>query len=161
MATLPSVGHTLARKRSANFRPSMLFHGVDIVETARISRAVSRWGDRFLRRVWTPGELRDANSRIPSLAARFAAKEAAAKALGVGLRGFGAIAQAAPDAIGLQEIEVIRLPNGRPELQLHGRAARRAAELGWHSVALSLSHTADMALASVVALSHSSAPSLY
>lgn len=130
----------------------MVYHGVDLVEVDRIAQAVTRWGHRFLERVFTSGELRDAGGRIASLAARFAAKEAAAKALGAGLRGLGAPSGATPVPVGWHEIEVVRLPTGQPSLQLHGRAGERAAALGWHSISISLSHTRANAMASVVAL---------
>ncbi len=129
----------------------MLYHGIDTVEINRIALAVARWGDRFLRRVWTDGELADANGRLPSLAARYAAKEATAKALGCGLRGLGAGAARTPPAVGWREIEVVRATSGQPLLRLHGQAAAHAAALGWESMALSLTHTAGLAMASVVA----------
>jgi holo-[acyl-carrier protein] synthase len=128
-----------------------LHHGVDIVDLDRIEQAITRWGTRFLQRVWTPRELSDASGRIPSLAARFAAKEATAKALGGGLRGFGAERTSGTLAVGWHEIEVVRAPSGQPSLRLHGRAAARAAELGWQETALSLSHARHVAIASVVA----------
>lgn len=131
-----------------------LFHGVDIVDIDRIEQAVSRWGSRFLQRVFTAGELRDAGGRIPSLAARFAAKEAAAKALGGGLRGFGAERTSGSLAVGWQDLEVIRAPSGQPSLRLHGHAAVRAQALGWQQITLSLSHARHTAIASVVALAH-------
>ncbi len=127
-----------------------LHHGVDIVDLDRIEQAITRWGTRFLQRVWTPRELSDASGRIPSLAARFAAKEATAKALGGGLRGFGAERTSGTLAVGWHEIEVVRAPSGQPSLRLHGRAAARAAELGWQETALSLSHARHVAIASVV-----------
>ena len=128
--------------------------GIDVVPVDRFAESLTR----------TPG-LRDrlftaAEQATPSggrrtgesLAARFAAKEAAAKALGVGLRGLGgARAERAP-GVAWHEIEVVRAPSGQPALRLAGRAADRAAELGWHAVALSLSHTRQAAVASVVAL---------
>lgn len=136
----------------------MLYHGVDIVEVARIRGAAERHGARFLRRVFTAGELADCGAlgaapRYSSLAARWAAKEAAAKALGIGLSGLGA-AGAGPDDSrpGLRDIEVARAPSGRPELRLHGRAAAAAAALGISQLSLSLSHTAEHAVASVVGL---------
>ena len=129
-----------------------LHHGVDIVDLERIERAVARWGTRFLQRVFTARELADADRRVPSLAARFADKEATAKALGTGLRGIGAEPGSGPLAAGWHEIEVVRAPSGQPSLRLHGRAAARAAELGWQETALSLSHARHVAIASVVAL---------
>jgi holo-[acyl-carrier protein] synthase len=129
-----------------------LFHGVDIVDLDRIEQAVTRWGSRFLQRVFTAGELRDAGGRVPSLAARFAAKEAAAKALGGGLRGFGAERTSGSSAVSWQELEVVRASSGQPSLRLHGRAAVRAQELGWEQITLSLSHARHIAIASVVVL---------
>lgn len=130
----------------------MLYTGVDIVEIGRIEQAVTRWGERFLSRVFTPGERRDSGERMRSLAARWAAKEAAAKALGIGLQGFGAAATVgAGKAVRWLDLEVQRALTGQPTLILHGGAAERAAALGWRSVALSLSHGHDYAIALVVA----------
>lgn len=117
--------------------------GVDMVEIARIRQSVERFGQRFLNRVYTSAEqaycLRRRNS-AESLAARFAAKEAGAKALGTGIsRG-----------VNWLEIEVSREPGGRPTLRFHGRAADIAASMGVARAALSLTHTADLSLASVV-----------
>ena len=111
--------------------------GVDIVEIARVEESLRRFGDRFRRRVYTPGELAETGERGPSLAARFAAKEATVKALG-------------SSAVALHEIEVVRPSGARPELRLSGRAAARAAELGVQEIALSLSHSRDFAVAMVV-----------
>jgi holo-[acyl-carrier protein] synthase len=133
----------------------MIYTGVDIVELDRIERAVTRWGERFLARVFTPGERRDSGSRPASLAARWAAKEAAAKALGLGVRGIGAAARGAASALRWHDLEVRRDARGQPLLVLHGAAAARAAELGWRSVALSLSHGRDYAVAFVVAQAES------
>jgi len=130
----------------------MLYTGVDIIEIERMEQAVTRWGTRFVGRVFTPGEQRDCAARVPSLAARWAAKEAAAKALGVGLVGLGLPPQPVEErAVKLQEIEVQRAPTGQPLLILHGGAAERATTLGWRSVSLSLSHSRDYAVAFVVA----------
>ncbi len=130
----------------------MLYTGVDIVEVARIERAIARWGDRFLLRVFTPAEQRESGLRPRSLAARWAAKEAAAKALGVGVVGPGAArAVGVGNAARWRDLEVRRPPGGPPQLLLHGAAARRAADLGWRHVALSLSHGHDFAVAFVVA----------
>jgi holo-[acyl-carrier protein] synthase len=135
----------------------MLYTGIDLVEIARVERAARRWGQRFLQRVFVAGELADcglaegivSGARWPSLAARWAAKEAAAKALGVGLRGLGA-GQAW--GAGLHEIEVRRSAEGRPLLVLHGGALGRASALGISELSLSLSHSGGYAVASVVAL---------
>lgn len=111
--------------------------GVDIIEIARVEASLRRYGDLFRRRVYTQHELLETGERGPSLAARFAAKEAAIKALGT-------------SAIALHEVEVVRPLGSRPELRLHGRAAARAAELGVQEIALSLSHSRDFAVAMVV-----------
>ncbi|MFQ3663504.1 MAG: holo-ACP synthase [Chloroflexaceae bacterium] len=131
----------------------MICHGVDIIEVARIRRAAERWGTRFLERVFTPTELADCGvggpvPRYESLAARWAAKEATAKAIGMGLRGLGSGAT----GLRFREIEVIRGPEGRPEVRLSGTAAAAAAQAGLGSLALSLSHTYDHAVASVIGL---------
>jgi len=113
--------------------------GVDLVEISRIQAVVERFGERFLRRVFTEGELAYAQGRLSALAARWAAKEATAKALGTGI-----------GRVGFREIEVVCDVQGRPELVLHGNAARQAARLNLDQFALSLSHAADYALAFVV-----------
>jgi holo-[acyl-carrier protein] synthase len=114
--------------------------GVDMVEISRIEVILQRYGDRFLKRVYTDGELAYAQGRLSALAARWAAKEATAKALGTGI-----------GAIGFREIEVVCDARGKPELYLHGNAARLAERLKLNRFALSLSHTVDCALAFVVA----------
>lgn len=118
----------------------MLAVGIDIVELDRIARAVTRWGDRFLRRVYTPAELAYCRQRVASLAARWAAKEAVSKALGCGWL-----------EVGWAEIEIERLPTGQPRVRLHGRAQAHAQRLGLTEWALSLSHGRDHAVAMVVA----------
>jgi len=113
--------------------------GVDIIEVGRIERAVSRWGERFLVRVFTPAELELCRRKPASLAARFAAKEAVMKALGGAQR--------------WQEIEVLRYASGKPRLRLTGRARARARRLGVE-LAVSLSHCREYAVASVVGRRH-------
>ena len=117
--------------------------GIDLTEIARIQRSLDRYGQRFLDRVYTPAEqaycLRKRKA-AESFAARFAAKEAGAKALGTGIN-YG---------VNWLEIEVGREPGGRPTLQFHGRAAEFAARLGARRAALSITHTAELAMASVV-----------
>ncbi len=117
--------------------------GIDIVEVGRIRESVERFGQRFLNRIFTSSEqaycLRKRRS-AESFAARFAAKEAGAKALGTGIS----------QGVNWLEIEVIREPGGRPGLLLHGRAAEIAAAMGVARLALSLTHTGDLAMASVV-----------
>jgi holo-[acyl-carrier protein] synthase len=117
--------------------------GIDIAEIGRIQQSVDRYGQRFLDRIFTGGEqaycLRKRKA-AESLAARFAAKEAGAKALGTGIS-FG---------VSWLEIEVVREQSGRPTLRFHGRAAQIATHLGVVHAALSITHTADLAMASVV-----------
>jgi holo-[acyl-carrier protein] synthase len=117
--------------------------GTDLIEIARIQQSVARFGDRFLRRVFTPSEIdycRRKKNAAESFAARFAAKEAGAKALGTGIS----------QGISWLELEVVRQPSGKPTLQLTGRAAQRALQLGVATVSLSLTHSKDIALAVVV-----------
>ena len=117
--------------------------GIDLTEIPRIQHSVDRYGARFLNRVYTAREqeycLRKRNA-AESLAARFAAKEAGAKALGTGIS----------MGVNWLEIEVVREPGGRPTLRFHGRAAERAEEMGVRHAALSLTHTSTLAMASVV-----------
>jgi holo-[acyl-carrier protein] synthase len=118
--------------------------GTDLIEIPRIRASIERFGDRFLRRIFTAGEIAYCEARnrssASSYAARFAAKEAGAKALGTGIsRG-----------VSWQEIEVRRLPGRAPTLHLSGRAAEHAARLGVRNIALSLTHERSMALAVVI-----------
>jgi holo-[acyl-carrier protein] synthase len=117
--------------------------GIDLVEIDRIQRTLDRYGSRFLDRVYTGAEqaycLRKRNAG-ESLAARFAAKEAGAKALGTGIS----------QGVSWLEIEVVREISGRPTLVFHGRADTRARRLGVRRAALSITHTAELAMASVV-----------
>jgi holo-[acyl-carrier protein] synthase len=115
--------------------------GVDILEMARFEKAVHRHGDRILQRVFTPMELSQVGQNSASLAARFAAKEAVAKALCTGI-----------GPVTWQEIEVLRGPDREPILQLHGAAQARASEMGLHLWSLSLSHSASAVVAFVVAM---------
>ncbi len=120
----------------------MLECGVDLIEIERIEKAVARLGARFVNRVFTEGERAYAQGRGPQLAARFAAKEAAAKILGTGLWRQG---------VSWQDIEIVNEPGGKPHLRLNGEAARRAASLGLHHWSVSLSHSRGDAIAFVVA----------
>ena len=118
--------------------------GTDITEVPRVARSIERFGDHFLQRVYTLGEiaycLARKKSAAQSFAARFAAKEAGAKALGTGIsRG-----------VTWKEIEVVRAPGQAPQLRLSGRAAVRAQQLGVTHISLSLTHSADTALAIVI-----------
>ncbi len=114
-----------------------------MMEIQRIQQTMDRYGVRFLNRVFTAAEqaycLRKRNA-AESFAARFAAKEAGAKALGTGIS-YG---------VTWLEIEVVREPSGRPTLCFHGRAKQIAEELGYARAALSVTHTAELATASVV-----------
>ena len=118
--------------------------GIDLTEIGRIEHSIERYGQRFFDRVYTAGEqsycLRKKRKFAESFAARFAAKEAGAKALGTGIS-YG---------VNWLEIEVVREAGGRPTLQFHGRAAEFAARLGAARSALSITHTTDLAMASVV-----------
>jgi holo-[acyl-carrier protein] synthase len=117
--------------------------GTDLAEISRIARSIERFGQRFLEKVYTPGEIEYCMRKkafAESFAARFAAKEAGAKALGTGIsRG-----------VSWQEFEVRRAPSGKPSLHLSGRAAQLAAELGTVRMALSLTHSRDFAMAVVI-----------
>jgi holo-[acyl-carrier protein] synthase len=117
--------------------------GVDLIEIARIAHSIERFGDRFLRRVYTDHEIAYCHrkrSAAESFAARFAAKEAAAKALGTGIsRG-----------VTWNEFQVMRNPGGRPVLELRGRADLLAKELGVRAISLSLTHSSSLAMATVV-----------
>jgi holo-[acyl-carrier protein] synthase len=118
--------------------------GTDITEIVRVEQSIARFGTRFLDRVYTEGEIaycqQKKKSSAESFAARFAAKEAGAKALGTGIsRG-----------VSWREIEVRREPGQRPTLHLSGRAAERAAMLGISRISLSLTHSRELAMAMVV-----------
>ncbi|HTC45874.1 MAG TPA: holo-[acyl-carrier-protein] synthase [Candidatus Aquilonibacter sp.] len=117
--------------------------GIDIAEVPRIRQSIERFGDRFLQRIYTPGEIRYCDSkanRVERYAARFAAKEAAMKALGTGWsRG-----------VRWRDCEVIRMTGGRPTIAFHGKAAEHAATLGVKNAALSISHTAEQAIAQLI-----------
>ena len=118
--------------------------GIDLTEVDRVERVLERWGDRFVDRVFRPGELsrrrRHPRARAEHVAGRFAAKEATMKALGTGWRG-----------LGFRDIEVGRDPRGKPVLTLHGSALARARELHVSSMEVSITHARDLA-AAVVAL---------
>ena len=119
--------------------------GVDLVELDRIRRVVTRYGDRFLARIYTPREVALYRDRVPELAVRFAAKEAVSKALGVGLSHLSA------HGIGWQEVEVLPDRLGKPLVRLSGRAQALAEEQGLDEWAISLSHSRAFAVAFVVA----------
>jgi holo-[acyl-carrier protein] synthase len=113
--------------------------GIDIAEVPRIRQSIAR----FLRRIYTAGEIRYCDSkanRVERYAARFAAKEAAMKALGTGWS----------HGVRWQDCEVVRMPGGRPTIAFHGKAGEVATRLGVKHAALSLSHTAEQAIAQVI-----------
>jgi holo-[acyl-carrier protein] synthase len=115
--------------------------GVDIVEVNRIDQAILRYGQRFFDRFFTLQELVDAHGQTPALGARFAAKEAVAKALGTGI-----------GEVGWKDIEIVNGPSKEPLLQLHGEAARVSEILGVTAWSISLTHTHEHAVAVAVAL---------
>jgi holo-[acyl-carrier protein] synthase len=117
--------------------------GIDIAEVPRIAESIKRFGERFIRRVFTEGEIRYCDTkanRIERYAARFAAKEAAMKAIGTGWN----------HGVAWRDVEVCRMPGGRPTITFHGKAAEFAAQLGTKHIALSLSHTEEFAIAQVI-----------
>ena len=122
----------------------MLRTGVDLIEIERIRTAIARHGDRLLTRVYTPGELKHCQGRTESLAGRFAAKEAVAKALGTGIWRQG---------VDWKTIEVLRDPaSGAPQLHLHAAATHHAERLGLTEWSISLSHDQERVIAFVVAV---------
>jgi holo-[acyl-carrier protein] synthase len=117
--------------------------GIDVAEVGRIAESIERFGLRFIRRVFTEGEIRYCDSkanRAERYAARFAAKEAAMKALGTGWN----------HGVRWRDVEVSREPGCRPTIQFHGKAAEFAARLNTKNISLSLSHTREQAIASVI-----------
>jgi holo-[acyl-carrier protein] synthase len=121
-----------------------LLLGIDLTEVGRVAELLDRWGERFLRRVFQPGEVlrrrRHPRAFAEHVAGRFAAKEAAMKALGTGWRG-----------VAFKEIVIGREPTGKPRLEFRGRALERAQALGVVAIEVSITHTKTMA-AAVVAL---------
>ncbi len=115
--------------------------GVDLLEIQRLKNAIDAHGERFLKRVFTPRELDENVQKMESLAGRFAAKEAVAKALGSGI-----------GEVSWQEIEILRAESGAPQLILHGAAERMAQQQGLTSWSLSLSHSQSHAVAIAVAI---------
>ncbi|MEY2498215.1 MAG: holo-[acyl-carrier protein] synthase [Verrucomicrobiota bacterium] len=117
--------------------------GVDLVENTRIQHSLDRFGERFLQRVFTPGEIEYSQSmKFPArhLAARFAAKEAVSKAFGTGIG----------KAMGWKDIDVHRKPSGEPFVVLEGGAKKLAEERGLARISITLSHTEHHAMAMVV-----------
>src|SRR5467141_252079 len=126
--------------------PNILGLGLDATDIARIANTVERHGDRFLRRIFTDDEVAYCTfRRVPAIhfAGRFAAKEAAMKALGTGHS----------QGVLWRDVEVIR-HGGPPQLQFHGGAARRFVAIGGHSSLLTITHSDELALAEVLILAH-------
>jgi holo-[acyl-carrier protein] synthase len=119
----------------------MLRCGIDMIEIERVEQGIVRFGERFLNRFFTPGERADCADQAQRLAARFAAKEAVAKALGTGI-----------GDVSWREIEIRCGERGRPTLHLHGAAARISAEMGLTQWDVSLTHTQTHASAVAIAL---------
>ena len=117
----------------------MHYIGVDIIEIGRIEKAINRWGESFLHRVYTEPEQRLCRKRPSRLAGRFAGKEAVMKALGTGIRG-----------ISWREIEILAEPSGKPIVHLYGKAQKKANDLGLGKLAISLSDSKEYAVAFVV-----------
>jgi holo-[acyl-carrier protein] synthase len=117
--------------------------GVDLAEVPRIKASIERYGEKFIRRIYTPAEIayveRKAN-KFERYAARFAAKEAGMKAIGTGWR----------RGVRWQDFEVANLPSGKPTLRLHGVAAVFAEKLGVKNISLSITHTAELGMAHVI-----------
>jgi holo-[acyl-carrier protein] synthase len=121
--------------------------GIDIAETARIEQALERHGERFARRIFTEGEItycEQFKNKAERYAARFAAKEAAFKALGTGWR----------EGVTWRDVEVVHQPSGKPELRLSGCAEERARAQGVARMAVSLSHSDRYVVAQVIFESH-------
>jgi holo-[acyl-carrier protein] synthase len=116
-----------------------LTSGIDVIEIERIAHAVDRWGDRFLHRIYTEREIAYCRGRAQRLAGRFASKEAASKALGVGVR-----------HIRWRDIEVLPDRRGKPHVYLHGRAAEIASHLGLDGFEVSITHSRTDAVAVVI-----------
>jgi holo-[acyl-carrier protein] synthase len=118
--------------------------GTDLIETRRVEASIIRFGDRFLERIFTAGEIaycKRKKNAAESFAARFAAKEAGAKALGTGIsRG-----------VSWKEFEVRREVSGRPTIHMVGRAAEFAKAIGIRKIHLSLTHSRELAMAVVIA----------
>lgn len=117
--------------------------GIDLIEVPRFEQALERFGERFLHRIFTPDEIAYCQPKaraVEHYAARFAAKEAAMKALGTGKSG----------GIRWRDVEVTRARGKPPQLQFHGQARRRFETLGANRACLSLTHTAHSAMAQVI-----------
>lgn len=120
-------------------------NGIDLVDFPRIEEMIERHGERFLKKVFTEAEIRYARANrhtAEKLAARFAAKEAVLKLFGTGWRG----------KIAWTDIEIINNPAGKPQVRLYGEVKKIASRRGVKDISLSITHTANFAIASAVAL---------
>jgi len=126
----------------------ILAHGIDLVDFPRIEQMIERHGDRFINRVFTPAEQEYARAHrnsVETYAGRFAAKEAILKLVGTGWRG----------KIAWTDIEVTNNPSGQPEVTLSGEVKAIAEKMAIRQISVSITHTANFAIASAVALAHS------
>jgi holo-[acyl-carrier protein] synthase len=126
----------------------IIAHGIDLVDFPRINELIKRHGDRFLDRIFTAAEQKyaDANkNNVEKLAGRFAAKEAVLKLLGTGWRG----------KIAWTDIEVVNSPTGQPQVKLTGEVKKIADKLKIKNISISITHTANFAICSAVALRQS------
>jgi len=126
----------------------IIAHGIDLVDRSRIEQMLDRHGSRFMDRVFTATEqayARANRDKIEKLAGRFAAKEAILKLMGTGWRG----------KIAWTDIEVVNNPAGQPEITLTGEVQKVARKLGVEHISVSITHTANFAIASAVALTES------
>ncbi len=131
------------QRKNVRLRTMIVGMGVDIAEVPRVQAAIERYGTRFLNRLFTPAEIRYCESKANKyerFAARFAAKEAALKAIGTGWK----------RGVTWLDVEVVREPSGRPTLAFRGKAAEFAQRLGTRTVSISLSHTEEIAIAQVI-----------
>ena len=123
------------------------YTGIDIIEIARIKKAIDRWGEAFLHRIYTDAELKLCRQKTSSLAARFASKEAVMKLLDTDRNG-----------INWREIETLSHPSGKPLVNLYGQAQSKANKLGIKEIAVSLSHSKEHVIASVASISETNPP---
>ncbi|MCB9861479.1 MAG: holo-ACP synthase [Phycisphaeraceae bacterium] len=144
----PECGRERNQPQSALLHHRIVSHGIDLIEVSRIAGMIDRHNDHFLHRVFTDHEQeysRKSKRCNEHLAARFAAKEAVMKALGTGWR----------NGIAWTDIEVVSLASGAPVIKLHGKAKQTADDLGIQEWLVSLTHTKENAMASVIALKQS------
>lgn len=119
-----------------NLNKQQLYLGVDIIEISRMEKAIQRWDDKFLSRIYGDDELFICRGRVAALAVRFAAKEAVMKTLGTGAVG-----------VSWKEIEILANRRGKPLIRLSGKAKQRAVGLGMSHIEVSLSHCREYAVA--------------